>query len=158
MTPERAKELLIYDPDTGIFLWRVDRTGTARRGTPAGRVGGGGYFQISLDGVRYCSHRIAWLIQHGAWPPNELDHINGNKADNRIVNLRPVTRDENVKNRPSYKRTKSVHPGVLQRWGKWHVRIQNTHLGTFQTLDAAMAARLSAEAARGFHPNHGRAQ
>jgi hypothetical protein len=155
MTPDRARELLDYDPATGVFVWRVDRTGPAKAGTIAGRRDGGGYVQISVDGKRYRANRLAWFMQTGAWPASEIDHINGIRTDDRFSNLREVSRAENMKNKRPYKGKQ--YPGVVLLRGKWMARIQDDYIGVFPTLDAAVNARAAAEAARGFHPNHGRA-
>lgn len=157
MTPARAHELLKYDPDTGTFEWRVDRTGKAKAGTSAGRLDSGGYLQISIDNRRYRANRLAWFMQTGAWPKGEIDHINGIRTDDRFANLRDVPRSENMKNKRRYKTVRGPYPGVSQRFGKWHATIQGSHIGTFATDADAIAARMNAERARGFHPNHGRA-
>lgn len=97
-TQRRLKELLGYNPTTGIFTWRVRRGGSANAGSIAGMVGNFGYRFIGIDGWKYPEHRLVWVFIHGKWP-KELDHINRDRADNRLLNLRIVTRSENCSNR-----------------------------------------------------------
>ena len=94
LTQERLKEVLKYFPRTGRFRWRVP----GPRGAPAGREAGtrhGGYRSIRIDGVRHYEHRLAWLYVHGEHPTGDIDHDNGNRADNRISNLRHCPHAEN---------------------------------------------------------------
>src|SRR5690606_34614864 len=95
LTQQRLKELLYYDPETGIFTRLVGRSGPrARAGDVAGSDNGKGYIRIYVDGRPYKAHRLAWFYMHGEWP-EEIDHRNGERADNRLSNLRPVTRQQN---------------------------------------------------------------
>ena len=95
----KLKELLDYNPDTGGFTWRVDRSRTAKANAPAGTKSDLGYIRIIVCGKQYAAHRLVWMHVHGQWPASEIDHINRNKADNRIANLRQVTRSENCQNK-----------------------------------------------------------
>jgi hypothetical protein len=91
-------ELLAYDPATGVFTWRVNRRGRfARKGAQAGSDSRGLYTRIAFDGADHYAHRLAWLYVHGVLP-SEIDHINGDGKDNRICNLREVTRAQNNQN------------------------------------------------------------
>lgn len=101
ITQARLKTLLDYDPLTGVFvrLVRTNTNGTAEIGQVAGSVNNKGYITIGIDGKYHQAHRLAWFYVHGTFPPNGIDHINGVKSDNRLVNLRPATQSENNCNR-----------------------------------------------------------
>ena len=96
VSAERLRELLHYDPETGIFRWRNWRTGPAKEtaGRPSQR-----YLQIQVDGRRYQAHRLAILYVTGVWPPDVVDHIDGDGFNNRIANLRSATKSQNLHNR-----------------------------------------------------------
>lgn len=148
LTQNRLKELLVYDPDTGGFVWRRTK-GRAKAGQPAGATDTYGYRVIRVDGVLYKAHRLAWLYVHGKWPDGLLDHINRAPGDNRLLNLREVTQSENSHN--SNRRAKSGVPGV--RWRsdrhRWVAQIRIGYrqhvLGSFTSKDEAIAARRHAE-------------
>jgi hypothetical protein len=137
----RLKELLDYDPETGVFVWKVTR-GSARPGDVAENRHVGGYRQVVISRKRYLSHRLAWFYINGQWPSDEIDHINRERADNRIANLREATRAQNVCR--SVRRSKSGVHGVRRRDFGWQARIRVTgkdiHLGTYQTVDEAKTA------------------
>jgi len=97
---ERIKELLTYDPDSGELQWGVSRGGSAPKGSVAGRLLKTGYLQVGMDGEQWMAHRLCWAMHHGADPhPLTIDHINRNKSDNRICNLRAVSQGVNNHNR-----------------------------------------------------------
>jgi hypothetical protein len=100
---DRLKELFRYDPETGDFirLKSPSKSANTSLNSVAGGPDGLGYIRIRIDGHKYRAHRLAWLYIHGAWPENQIDHINGNRSDNRISNLRDVTRGENIQNQKS---------------------------------------------------------
>lgn len=92
----RLKELLNYDPNTGVFLWNA--TGRGRRSNVAGSKGKRGYIEIGIDSHKYLAHRLAWLFIYGYMPVNVIDHIDHNTSNNCIANLRDVSKAENSQN------------------------------------------------------------
>lgn len=138
---------IVYDPETGIFL----RKGNSRsngRGT-AGTICKNGYIHIMIGPMMLKAHRLAWFIVHGAWPIGMLDHINGDRSDNRICNLRPVTSSQNKANGERYVTNKSGYKGVIYRPDargskKWRAQITVNYkriaLGYFHTAEQASAA------------------
>jgi len=125
-TAARVRELLFYDPNTGVFTWRLNRGGR-KAGSVAGRGGHQrGYRLIGVDGKTYLEHRLAWLYVTGEWPQDEVDHIDGKTDNNRIANLRQASRVQNSQNSKRYVGATSMHPGVYwnKSRGKWAVRIR----------------------------------
>lgn len=147
---KRLKELMVYDPDTGLFTWRKTK-GRAKAGSAAGCKDAYGYKVIRVDGLLYKAHRLAWLYTYGEWPEGLLDHINRNPADNRIANLREASQSENMHN--ANRKSKSGVPGV--RWreerSRWVAQIRvgyrNHIIGSFMSKDEAVLARRQAEQA-----------
>ncbi len=147
VTQKRLREVLDYDPATGIFIWLEGQ----RKGRDAGCISSNGYVYIKIDRKSYFAHRLAYLYTYGYFPEYEIDHLSGIKNDNGLSNLREVSRVCNLQNQKVYKNNTSGFPGVC--WQKQHkkwmagVRLQRKriHLGYYQTaLDAALA-RLSWE-------------
>lgn len=122
-----------------------------------------GYKFGAIFGKNYRAHRVIWAMTFGAWPDGQIDHINGNRSDNRIENLRVVSNAENQRNSKIRSTNTSGAAGVSwnKRCAKWQARItvnhKRIHLGYFGNKDDAIAARKSAEIKYGFHPNHGAA-
>lgn len=148
LTADRARELLNYAPDTGAFTWRVARPNVAKPGQPAGSRRHD-YMILRLDGVNYMAHRVAWLIVHGAWPADEIDHVNGEKFDNRLANLRVVDRSGNKENmRAARADNKSgflgvhIKPANTRRPFVASIRVDGAlkHIGAFSTPEAAHRA------------------
>lgn len=98
LTAELLRELVDYDPATGLFVWKQKRRGQVVPGSIAGHIDKDGYRIFMLAGVSYRAHRVAWFWCHGTFPKQELDHINGNKDDNRVANLREANKSENQQN------------------------------------------------------------
>lgn len=150
VTQDGLKAQLDYNPGTGVFTRRIN-SGTARAGDIAGCVRPDGYIYISVDGRQYLAHRLAWVYVHGEWPDAHTDHINRDRTDNRIANLRPATCSENILNSSLSKRNSSGHKGVY--WSKarqkWVAQIcigrTVKNLGGFSSLHHAIAARKAAE-------------
>lgn len=154
LTAERLRELLHYDPETGIFRWKVARGRKAPAGSVAGSLESKGYNQIKIDGRTYMAHRLSWLYFMERWPTDQIDHINGEKADNRFANLREATGAENSHNRRIPRHNTSGVKGVSfdKRYGKWRAELQwdgkSHYLGMFNAIEDAAAA---VEAARRLH-------
>lgn len=144
VTQERLHALFYYDPEVGTFHRRKGNSGR-----PVGTVCSGGYIRLTLDDCKYRAHRLAWLYVHGRWPAADLDHVNGNRADNRIANLRECTRAENAQNQ--IKRTKPTSSNYLgvsrcKLTGRWAAQVNRRKLGRFDTPELAYAAYLAAKA------------
>lgn len=149
-----ATELLArisYDPISGEFRWACAGRGVAA-GKAAGSLSRFGYHIIKLGRQQYRAHRLAWLIVHGEWPQGEIDHINGDRTDNRIANLRVVDRAANSQNRWTAHHDNSC--GLLgATWNKQHKRWQaklvarkvRHHLGYFDTAQQAHDAYVAAK-------------
>ena len=157
----RLKELFDYSPTTG-FLTRKVKMGPGAVGSIAGTVIRRRYRQVMVDGKCYLGHRLAWLYVHGEFPSGEVDHVNGNRDDNRIENLRVVDRQGNSRNMKIRSDNSSGAVGVAwnKARGMWRARIgvnnQDIILGYFDDLDEAITARSEASKKYGFHENHGR--
>jgi hypothetical protein len=155
---ERATELLSYDSKTGLLYWRVDRLSgngkiQAKAGDVAGSLHSDGYIFIGIDGVPgYAGHHIAWLLKKKKHPTYEVDHRDGNKANNRWKNLRLATSSQNSMNTKVSVTNKLGIKGVGWHTASnaWRARItinyKTVELGTFDSIEKAQAARRSAEA------------
>jgi hypothetical protein len=148
ISADRVRQLLSYDPETGVFMWRergmrrqLNRPITCKRR---------GYVHVTIAYKNYPAHQLAWLYVHNEWPSKEIDHINGIRDDNRIANLRLATRTENQRNIAPLSNNKSGYKGVC--WhaasGKWRAIIgvahKQIHLGVFADKEAALKARRDA--------------
>ena len=157
--------LLDYNPETGAFVWRVKHgrgLSMKRPGDAAGCACERGYLLIGLHGKVHFAHRLAVLIMTGSLPTEVVDHINGNGMDNRWVNLRCVSHQENHRNTKIRKNNTSGMMGVayIAERNRWVARINvngaGKHLGYFEDVKDAKRARKAAECRFGFHANHGR--
>lgn len=175
-TQARVNEYFNYDPETGIFTVKerpasdfsntaIYRRHLAAVGSVPGSVIPDGYIKIYMDGHYFNAHRLAWLAVHGEWvkyPEYEIDHIDGDPSNNRLANLRKVSKSDNQRNAGMrVNNTSSIH-GV--NWkpkynstpgdGRWVARIWNgpkhVYLGAFKTLKEAQIARRAAERVLGF--------
>lgn len=148
LTAQRLREVLDYDPQSGVFTWRISNNG--RQGQRAGSINTGGHRQIEIGGRSYVAHRLAWLHVHGEWPSLQLDHKNGQKDDNRLVNLRPATGSQNCANAKRRRDNTSGLKGVSwhPRQRKWIARLgvdgRIRHLGCFEDKAEAHEAYIRA--------------
>lgn len=146
----RLRELLYYDASTGVFTRRVTTSPKAQAGTVAGGLDGKRHWVIRVDSRRYQAHRLAWLYVYGKWPDGDVDHINGDGADNRIANLRDVSHATNMQNQRQARRTNtSRYLGVTKKRNKWQAYItaagKPQYLGVFDTPEEAHAAYVEAK-------------
>lgn len=146
---ERLREVLEYEPSTGIFKWRVDRI-RVRPGDIAGKRKKGGYVEICIDGKGYQAHRLAYLYMTGEHPVFFVDHINLDRYDNRWINLRAATNSQNQMNTPKKSNNTSGFKGVSwhrseKRW-RADIRIdgQKVFLGYFDSPEDGHLAYVSA--------------
>lgn len=148
LSHEKLTEILLYDSASGIFLW--NKKGPKRNlGKPAGRKHCKGYTQIWIDGYFYMAHRLAWFYVNKKWPSQYIDHINENKLDNRIENLRDVSHSVNLANQKNPQRNNtSGFRGVSykKRISKFHAQIfvnkKYNSLGYFDSAEEAHKAYL----------------
>jgi hypothetical protein len=155
LTRDRLRERLSYDERTGEFT-HLTANSMRKAGHRAGCTNGGGYRSIMVDGTIYQAHRLAWLYAYGTWPSNVIDHINGDRTDNRLSNLRVVTTAGNSQNHHSARADSlSGLKGVSRKKdGRWFARItvdgNRLFLGHFDTAEQAHSAYV--EAKRQMHP------
>jgi hypothetical protein len=138
---------LNYDHETGLFTWKINKKGPAKAGHRAGAVHSRGYITIRINGHDYLAHRLAWFIQYGTLNEyDQIDHINLDRKDNRIVNLRKATHAENCRNTKvrshSFSKLKGAHYHKVRK--KYRARItidkKQIWLGYFNTAEEAHAA------------------
>ena len=176
LTAERVREFLHYEPETGKMTWKLrarhwfkfakDWKAWNKRFANANAFTctlENGYRQGLIFGKGYSAHRVVWLIMMGKWPEGEIDHIDGNRANNIWSNLRDVSHSENMRNA---KRRKDNAGATGVSWSKamqkWRARItvnyKTIYLGAYETFEAACEMRSIAERNYLFHENHGRQQ
>jgi hypothetical protein len=165
VTAEELRSRLEYNPETGLLYWKK---GSPRAGKEAfTTVNTRGYKATTFrprngPATTLSAHRAAWAIHYGEFPSGIIDHINGDKTDNRIKNLRDVTNAENARNSALGRKNKSGVLGVFvhKQTGKWCAQIsafgKHVGLGLFSSQSDAIIARKAAERVLGYHPNHGR--
>lgn len=145
LTAERVREVLSYDPETGVFVWKQSR-GKAKAGSVAGSKNSDGYLLIGLDREHPSAHRLAWLYVYGEWPTGHLDHIDCNKTNNAIGNLRIADGAQNATNKKINATNTSGFKGVHFNLhaGRWRSILKSRgtsyFLGYFDTPEAAHAA------------------
>ncbi len=161
ITQARLRELLHYDPSTGVLTRLVALTNCVQVGDVAGYRNQRGYVRVMVDSSLYLAHRLAWLYMTGAFPENEIDHKDHVRDNNRWSNLREAMPVENARNQSMFCNNTSGVMGVS--WNKarrkWKVSInaegKRIHLGYFRRKAVAARVRKAAEIEYGFHENHG---
>lgn len=158
ITHKYLKEVLGYNEITGVFTWLVNRNsyrGKVKVGAVANNVSAHGYIRIGIDGTRYQAHRLAWFYVYGKWPRSQIDHINRDRLDNRISNLREASDAQNKQNLGLNSRNTSGVTGVTwdKQRQKWFAKINHNYkqipLGRFDNIQDATNAY--AEAKRRLH-------
>lgn len=159
LTQNRLQELLEYNPELGAFYWKVAR-GSVPKGAEAGYINKNGYRIILIDKKQHRAHRLVYLY-YGKQINGEIDHINHDRADNRLANLRDVNRLQNTRNRGLAKKNKYGISGVSihKPTSRWVAEIgiagKSKFLKSSKDFFEACCARKSAESKLGFHENHG---
>ncbi len=163
LTHEMLIRVLDYNPETGVFTWKAPLSNRVKIGDIAGLPDRHGHIQIGINGVRYGAHRVAWFYTNLVWPLNEIDHINGVRGDNRIINLREANRSQNNCNRGKASHNSTGLKGVTRHKaypGKFMAQIvvekKNIYLGIFDTAESAHAAY--AAASKLYHGEFGRTE
>lgn len=163
---QRIRERLMIDETSPTGLrWNQSAHGKVK-GQHAGVAHSNGYLQISIraniNRKFFFAHRVVWFLAHGRWPDGDIDHINGDRMDNRLVNLREASRSENLRNSAMLSSNTSGIKGVSfhKRAGKWQAQIRMdgkiNHIGLFANIaDAERAIRSAREKLHGEFANHG---
>jgi hypothetical protein len=145
LSMERLREILEYDPETGNFIWKTATSSRNPVGSIAGTVTSAGYREVCIDWKRYLIHRLAWFWTHGVWP-HEIDHINRDRLDNRIANLREAERSQNNLNTKTRRDNSSGVRGVTwhaqnKKWrAVYHKNGKQISLGLFDDIEEAAKA------------------
>jgi hypothetical protein len=136
LTAERLRELMEYDPETGVMTWRAS-------GKPAGDIHPRGYVQIWINSRKYLRHHLAFLYAHGRWATASVDHVNGDPSDDRLCNLREATHAQNMWNKGRSKSNTSGFKWVTRSGRKWKALLQTNgrkyYVGLFDTPEEAHA-------------------
>lgn len=157
---QTLREALDYNPGTGEFRWKSTLGRRVKVGALTGTISSNGYVRLSVNRRSHYAHRVAWLLVHGDWPKHTIDHINGNKADNRLSNLRDVTQSQNLRNQHKARSISTTGLlGVSKRPSgrTWQARIsmggKQVSLGFFPTPEQAHQAYLAARASVASSPS-----
>ena len=160
ISADYVKDLLEYDPLTGLLYWRKYMNSRVPAGHRAGYIDLHGYVVVGLNRKLYKAHRLIWLMQTGSWPKGQIDHINHVRSDNRWLNLSDVSQRINTTKRLISKANTSSHTGVYRTAkGNWIARIcvnrTQINLGTYPDINKAIQARKDAELVYKFNTNSG---
>lgn len=142
-TYERANELLRYEPESGELWWRIKFAPRVKLHKPAG-FNDNGYRRLHFDRHCYLAHRIIWLLVHKTWPKEQIDHVNGDRSDNRLYNLRCASYKENGRNKQLSRTKLHAYKGVYAKKNRWQASIcvdrKQIYLGLFVSPEEARAA------------------
>lgn len=159
LTQSELKSKLTYDPLTGIFTWLVGSFKDKQAGCVSGNLPDDGYWIIRINKKTYQAHRLVYLYVYGEFPNGLLDHIDRNRINNKLNNLRPATDALNSKNQTIYKNNSTGYHGVTAHGKHWRARINidghKVHLGVFDTIEEAAHKRREVELQLGFSITHG---
>lgn len=151
LTAQRLRELLTYDPKTGVWTWNIAAGRRVKPGMEAGSINGSGKRTIQVDGSSFLSSRLAWLYMTGEWPKSLIDHKNRKRSDDRWENLRQASYSQNSINRcgrrdnPANRRLpRGVHPHRGAYFSIITINKKRKYLGTFKTPGEAYSAYLEA--------------
>jgi hypothetical protein len=142
LTTERANHLLSYNPSSGNFTWKVSQ-GKVKEGADVGTIQHG-YKKATIDKEQIKLHRLAWFITYGVWPSGQIDHIDGDKLNNKISNLRDVSMSVNMQNRYAIRRKENDLPYGVTRNPKGKF-LANIRIGTYDTVEEAAEAFMRAK-------------
>jgi len=141
---EIIKNCIDYNPDTGVFVWKISCSARSFKGQRIGWRTKAGYLRVQLNHHRYLLHRLAWFFVYGEFPTGELDHINGITDDNRIINLRLANRSQQCSNQKKSVVNTTGFKGVSRRRGRFLAQIQyekqHYYIGDYDTPEEAHAA------------------
>jgi hypothetical protein len=149
-TLTRVHEVLRYEPETGKLFWKLSNSNRIKIGSEAGTIAKVGYRYVSIDGHRLLAHRLIFFMQNGEWPKQDIDHMDGDRLNNRWSNLRECSRQMNTENRRNAQLNSLTRVlGVSPSRGIFRAQIQvdgkNKYLGRFKTLEEAQSAYLAAK-------------
>lgn len=144
ITQEYLKSILNYDPNTGIFIWKISPAKSVKIGDIAGSPNNQNYIHISIKSKLYKAHRLAWLYMTGNWPNFEIDHKDLNRSNNRFDNLRECDHTKNLQNTNVYSNNLLGLKGVRKKKDKFEARIRVNkkliYLGTYKNVEDAVNA------------------
>lgn len=157
ITQELLQKLFLYDDSTGI-LKRIGRLKSNGEIVDCDFVTNStsvhGYYQYTIKDYTFDVHRLIWLWNTGYWPTTDIDHLNGNRQDNRWENLREVSREINLRNTGRKTESKTGHVGVYKHGKKWRISIGSEHKAGFSTFEEAVAYRIQREKDLGYSEDH----
>jgi hypothetical protein len=152
MNIDKLREYILYEPLTGVMYWKKVLSNRTKPGNLCGaNVDSKGYGRVCFEAKQYRAHRIAWALYYGEQAPEQIDHVNGNRLDNRIANLRAATNAENCRNAKKGKNNRSGFVGVTfhKAARKWAAGImynrKHIYLGLYEDIQDAVNARKQAE-------------